>query len=106
LNQAQQAAAATVGARFANPFPVFNPQGDDTAETATICALTFICASGGDGHPSDAGYRALADIVWETYLPLPAARSPQSRRNSNRGEWETCQCKAATPQHRGLRRLR
>ncbi len=74
LNQAQQAAAATVRARFANPFPVFNPQGDDTAETATICALTFICANGGDGHPSDAGYRALADIVWETsgYAELPA----------------------------------
>jgi lysophospholipase L1-like esterase len=63
LNQAQQAAAATVRARFADPFPVFNPQGDDTAETTAICTLTLLCTEG-DGHPSDAGYRALADIVW------------------------------------------
>jgi len=63
LNQAQQAAAATVRARFADPFPVFNPQGDDAAETTAICTLTLLCTEG-DGHPSDAGYRALADIVW------------------------------------------
>jgi lysophospholipase L1-like esterase len=63
LNQAQQAAAATVRARFADPFPAFNPQGDPAAETAAICALTLLCSQG-DGHPSDAGYRALARIVW------------------------------------------
>ena len=62
LNQAQRAAAATVRARFADPFPVFNPQGD-AAETTAICTLTLLC-SRGDGHPSDAGYRALADVVW------------------------------------------
>jgi len=63
LNQAQQAAAATVRARFADPFPTFNPQGDPAAETTAICTLTLLCTEG-DGHPSDAGYRALADIVW------------------------------------------
>jgi lysophospholipase L1-like esterase len=63
LNQAQQAAATTVRARFADPFPAFNPQGDPAAETAAICALTLLCSQG-DGHPSDAGYRALARIVW------------------------------------------
>ena len=63
LNRAQQAAAATVRARFADPFPVFNPQGDETAETSAICALTLLCTDG-DGHPSDAGYRAFARIVW------------------------------------------
>jgi hypothetical protein len=64
LNQAQQTAAAKIQARFADPFlNVFNPQGDDTAETAAICALTPLCSEG-DGHPSDAGYRALADVVW------------------------------------------
>src|SRR5260221_7929778 len=63
LNQAQQAAAATVRARFADPFPVFNPQGDDAAETTAICTLTLLCSQG-DGHPSDTGYRALADTVW------------------------------------------
>ena len=63
LNHAQQAAAATVRARFADPFPVFNPQGDPAAETAAICTLTLLCTEG-DGHPSDTGYRALAGIVW------------------------------------------
>lgn len=64
VNAAQSTEAAAVRARFANPFPVFNPQGDEAAETAAICALTLIC-SRGDGHPSDAGYRALADVVWQ-----------------------------------------
>ena len=63
LNQAQRAAAATVRARFADPFPIFNPQGDPAAETTAICTLTLLCSQG-DGHPSDAGYRALADVVW------------------------------------------
>ena len=47
LNQAQQAAAATIRARFADPFPVFNPQGDDAAETAAICTLTLLCSRRG-----------------------------------------------------------
>jgi len=63
LNQAQQAAAATVRARFADPFPIFNPQGDDAAETTAICTFTLLCTEG-DGHPSDIGYRALAGVVW------------------------------------------
>jgi lysophospholipase L1-like esterase len=63
LNHAQQAAAATVRAWFADPFPVFNPQGNDAAETAAICTLTLLCSEK-DGHPSDTGYRALAGIVW------------------------------------------
>jgi predicted ATPase len=50
LNPAQQAAAAAVRARFADPFPVFNPPGDETAETAAICTLTLLCSQG-DGHP-------------------------------------------------------
>jgi GDSL-like Lipase/Acylhydrolase family len=57
LNQAQQIAAATVRARFADPFPAFNPQGDPAAETTAICTLTLLCSQG-DGHPSDTGYRA------------------------------------------------
>ena len=63
VNQAQQAAAAAMRARFADPFPVFNPQGNDAAETTAIGTLTLLCTEG-DGHPSDTGYRALADIVW------------------------------------------
>ena len=63
LNQAQRAAAVAVRARFADPFPLFNPQGDAAAETAAICTLTLLCTQG-DAHPSDAGYRALASVVW------------------------------------------
>ena len=48
---------------FADPMPVFNPQGATAIETAAICTLTLLCTEG-DGHPSDPGYRALADIVW------------------------------------------
>jgi lysophospholipase L1-like esterase len=63
LNTAESMAGATVRARFADPFPVFNPQGDDAAETTAICTLTLVCAQH-DTHPSDAGYEALADLVW------------------------------------------
>jgi lysophospholipase L1-like esterase len=55
--------AAAGKARFAKTFPVFNPQGNIAREKARICALTFAC-SGGDPHPTDAGYRALAAAVW------------------------------------------
>jgi lysophospholipase L1-like esterase len=51
-------------ARFAELFPIFNPQGDIEAETAAICTLTLLCTDG-DAHPSDAGYRTIADEVWE-----------------------------------------
>jgi lysophospholipase L1-like esterase len=63
VNAAQANAAANIRARFADPFPVFNPAGGDAVETAAICALTLICTER-DGHPSDAGYQALADVVW------------------------------------------
>lgn len=65
VNAAQAAAATAERARFADPFPVFNPQRDEPTETAAICALTLVCTRA-DAHPSDAGYRALADIVWQT----------------------------------------
>lgn len=64
LNAAEAAAGATVGARFADPFPRFNPQGDVAAETAAICTLTLVCVAN-DAHPSDTGYRVLADLVWD-----------------------------------------
>jgi lysophospholipase L1-like esterase len=58
LNEAMADATASTGARFANPFPVFNPQGDLSLETATICALLLVCTEG-DIHPSDAATRRL-----------------------------------------------
>jgi lysophospholipase L1-like esterase len=58
-------ARASSGAkvRFADTFPVFNPQGNLTREKARICALTFTCSQD-DPHPTDAGYRAIAAAVW------------------------------------------
>ncbi len=55
--------AAGTRARFADTFPVFNPQGSIARERARICALTFACSKG-DPHPTDAGYRAIAAAVW------------------------------------------
>jgi len=46
-------------ARIARMLPVFNPAGKGQAR---LCALTFICSKG-DPHPTDAGYRAMADAV-------------------------------------------
>jgi lysophospholipase L1-like esterase len=54
--------AVGTDARFADPFPLFDPQGRLARRKARICAYTFIC-SRGDGHPTDAGYRAIAAAV-------------------------------------------
>jgi lysophospholipase L1-like esterase len=59
LNLAMAAAAAGHRARFADPMPIFNPEGDTGA---VLCTLTLLCRDG-DLHPSDAGYRALADLL-------------------------------------------
>jgi lysophospholipase L1-like esterase len=57
------AVAARARARFADMVPIFNPRGEGPRLVA-ICALTLLCAEG-DGHPSDAGYRAMAEAVFE-----------------------------------------
>jgi hypothetical protein len=57
-------AAAANRARFADPLPIFNPQGDLKAEIQAICTLTLLC-SDGDSHPSDGGYQALAGLVFD-----------------------------------------
>ena len=59
LNLALADVAHTARAEFANPFPVFNPPGDTGA---ALCPLTGLCTNG-DVHPSDAGYRALANVI-------------------------------------------
>jgi lysophospholipase L1-like esterase len=64
LSTAMSEASAAGGARFADLLPLFNPRGDPDAETATICALTLLCTKG-DSHPSDLGYRTIADAVFE-----------------------------------------
>jgi lysophospholipase L1-like esterase len=62
LDWAIAGVAARAGARFAETFQVFNPTGSPAREKARICALTFTCSEG-DGHPTDAGYRAIAGAV-------------------------------------------
>jgi hypothetical protein len=69
LNTALANAAVVAGARFANPFPIFNPQGNLDHEKRTLCALILNCSTAEDGHPSDAGYRALADVVFRAFSP-------------------------------------
>ena len=60
-NDAMRQVATSARARFADPVSVFNPAG---GEAAAICALTLLCTEN-DSHPSDTGYRALADLVFD-----------------------------------------
>jgi lysophospholipase L1-like esterase len=53
-------AATASRARVANTFAAFNA-GTVSAQKARLCALTFYCSAKGDPHPTDAGYRAMAD---------------------------------------------
>jgi lysophospholipase L1-like esterase len=66
LNEVMAADAAGVGARFANPLPVFNPPG--ALEQSTLCTLTNICTSLKDIHPTDLGYAVLGGLVFGQYL--------------------------------------
>jgi lysophospholipase L1-like esterase len=64
--QSFEAAIARVAtgsqAKIARMLPVLNPAGSLQAQRARLCTLTFICSKG-DPHPTDAGYRAIADAV-------------------------------------------
>ena len=60
FNAVVRATAATHGVRVADVFATFN----GPPQPGTICALTFICASG-DSHPTDAGYQVIADELWD-----------------------------------------
>jgi lysophospholipase L1-like esterase len=66
VNKAISEAAEANRSRLADPFPIFNPQGDLTAEVQTLCRLSLLCTQN-DSHPSDAGYQALADVVFEVF---------------------------------------
>jgi lysophospholipase L1-like esterase len=70
LNQVEAGVAASFGARFADPLPIFNPPG--ALEQPTICLLTNMCTPLVDIHPTDLGYTALAGLVLRQYaLGLP-----------------------------------
>jgi lysophospholipase L1-like esterase len=64
MNASMAAAAATERVRFADPFPLFNPQGDVQREVQNLCSLLLLCTPQPDSHPSDVGYRVLGDLVW------------------------------------------
>jgi lysophospholipase L1-like esterase len=64
LNSSMSAVSTAARARFADPFPVFNPQGDLAREIETMCTLTLLCTEN-DSHPSDIGYQALAQLVFD-----------------------------------------
>ncbi|HEV7938084.1 MAG TPA: SGNH/GDSL hydrolase family protein [Solirubrobacteraceae bacterium] len=66
LNEVMSKVAATVGARFADPLPVFNPPGK--LEEPTICLLTNMCNTPEDIHPTDLGYRVLAGLIAKQYF--------------------------------------
>jgi lysophospholipase L1-like esterase len=65
LNKVMEAVAAGAGAAFANPLPVFNPQGP--LEQPTLCLLTNICTPLQDIHPTDLGYATLAGLILGKY---------------------------------------
>jgi lysophospholipase L1-like esterase len=60
LDAAIARAAAASRARVANAFAAFDGPGNLRTQRARLCRLTFFCSKG-DPHPTDAGYRALAD---------------------------------------------
>jgi lysophospholipase L1-like esterase len=59
LDAAISRAATASRARVADMFAVFN-SGTIGAQKARLCKITFFCTKG-DPHPTDAGYRAMAD---------------------------------------------
>lgn len=63
LNRRIISTARQVRAQMADIVPIFNP-ADPAARATAICTLTLACVTGGaDGHPSDAGYVAIADAI-------------------------------------------
>ncbi len=66
LNEVMDKVAASVGARFADPLPVFNPPGK--LEEPTICLLTNMCKTPEDIHPTDLGYAVLAGLIAKQYF--------------------------------------
>ncbi|HWX86968.1 MAG TPA: SGNH/GDSL hydrolase family protein [Solirubrobacteraceae bacterium] len=66
LNAVMSQSASTVGARFADPLPVFNPPG--ALEAPAICLLTNMCTPLEDIHPTDLGYAVLAGLIARQYF--------------------------------------
>lgn len=80
INEAMASVAASMGALFADPLPVFNPPGPN--EEATICLLTNMCVEGkvnlalGDIHASNEGYAVLGGMILEQLRSTPPFGPP------------------------------
>jgi lysophospholipase L1-like esterase len=72
LDAAIARTAAASRARVANTFAALNGSGNVSAQKARLCRLTLFCSKG-DPHPTDAGYRAIADAFMAAsgYLRKP-----------------------------------
>ncbi len=71
LNSALASAAAVAGARLANayvPFNTWKPQPQ------VLCALTNMCGSQPDIHPTHAGYTVIAQLFVTAYLSSGVGR--------------------------------
>ena len=53
--------AAASRVRVADMFDALDGPGNAKAQQARLCRITFFCSTGGDPHPTHAGYRAMAD---------------------------------------------
>jgi len=60
VDTAIRRSATASRARVADMFAALDGPGDTRAQQARLCALTYICSEG-DPHPTDAGYRVMAD---------------------------------------------
>jgi lysophospholipase L1-like esterase len=65
-------AAVASRARVANMFAALNGSGTVQAQQARLCKITYYCSKS-DPHPTDAGYRAMADAF------LAASGYPRKR---------------------------
>lgn len=60
VDAAIKRSATASRARVANMFTALDGSGNVKTQQARLCRLTFVCSKG-DPHPTDAGYRAMAD---------------------------------------------
>ena len=65
FNATMQSVASGAGAFFANPFNAINHNPAFPNEIASVCALTAVCGPLQDIHPTDAGYQAIANVIWQ-----------------------------------------
>jgi lysophospholipase L1-like esterase len=63
VDWAIERAAAASRVRVANMFAALNGPGNVERQKARLCTLTFFCSKG-DPHPTNAGYRAMANAFF------------------------------------------